>query len=70
MATIPLLMNRPTLWLTVSNFAKKMNRQPITIYKWCESGFIVELGYLLRKDCTGRWSIGIPHKHESYLNFL
>ena len=70
MATMNLPTARPTLWLSLTNFARRMNKHPETVRKWCESGFVVELGYFLRKDCTGHWFIGIPHNHNSYSFFL
>jgi len=56
-------MPEETVWLTVKEFAYRQNRSPVSIWRWCDTGFIIELGYLLHRDITGRILIGIPPAH-------
>lgn len=58
-----------TVWLDVPEFARKQQKARTTIYEWCASGFVVELGYVIRKDVTGHWRIGIPPEHSAYSQF-
>lgn len=58
------------VWLNVNEFAARQNRPTITIYKWVNNGFIVELGFLLRYDWTGHILIGIPRQHNAYAQFV
>lgn len=63
-----------TLWLDVVEFAYRQGRPKITIWKWVQSGFIVELGYLIKRS-RGRGRsgqsirIGIPRNHHDYAFF-
>jgi hypothetical protein len=49
------------LWRTVSEVAREYQKAPITIARWCEDGFILTLGYRLKRDVTGHWLIGTPY---------
>ncbi len=59
-----------TIWLTVKDFAKKQQKRPVTIYRWIETNFVIELGFSINRDCTGHVKIGIPPEHPSYRHFL
>lgn len=61
----------PTIisWLTPEEFAIHQCKTSRQIRRWCQSGFIVELGLLLRRDPTGHWYIGIPSTHSDYGHF-
>lgn len=47
-------------WLSVSDIAREYDRTPTMIRVWCRTGFIITLGYHVRKDHTGHWLIGVP----------
>jgi hypothetical protein len=50
----------PVKWVPLSVIAIEYNRVPAAIRQWCSNGFILELGYSLRKDSTGHWIVGVP----------
>jgi hypothetical protein len=58
-----------TVWLNAREFAAKQNKVKNTIYKWCASGFIIELGFVLSRDATGHYLIGVPKTHPAYQQF-
>ncbi len=58
-----------TVWLDTSEFAKRQLKDVTTVYKWIASGFVVELGYIVHRDSTGHWLIGIPPQHQAYNQF-
>jgi hypothetical protein len=47
-------------WFKPSEIAKQFNKSPMTIRRWCGSGFILTLGYRLRRDVKGQTMIGVP----------
>lgn len=47
-------------WRTVSEVAREYQKAPITILRWCQEGFLLTLGYRLKRDTTGHWLIGCP----------
>lgn len=49
------------VWMPISVVAKEYNRHPESIRRWCENGFLIELGFTIRRDETGHWIVGIPH---------
>ncbi len=57
------------LWLDVREFSRVLMKSQKTIWGWCLSGFIVELGYILEKDPTGHYRIGITPSHPCYTQF-
>ena len=57
------------VWLDTEEFAIRQCKGGSTIRRWCNSGFIVELGFLLRRDPKGYWQIGIPLQHQAYAQF-
>jgi len=58
-----------TVWLDIPEFARKQNKNPETIRRWIVSGFAMELGFVIHRDPTGHWRIGIPRNHQSYPQF-
>jgi hypothetical protein len=40
--------------------AAEYQRTPQMIRNWVRSGFIVEIGFSVRKDITGHYIIGVP----------
>lgn len=50
------------VWVPVSEFAAEFNKTNRTVQKWCASGFVLSLGYRIRRDVTGHWEIGVPQK--------
>ena len=55
---IPVEQDR--VWLPISQVAKEYSRDPESIRRWCLSGFLIELGFAIRRDQTGHWIIGVP----------
>lgn len=69
MITPSMTMNLNVTWLKPSEFAVRQCKRVRTIQLWCKSGFIVELGFILCRDVTGNWLIGVPYHHPSYAQF-
>lgn len=42
-------------WIPVSEVAREYQKTSITIKRWCASGFILRLGYKVKRDPKGRW---------------
>lgn len=53
------------VWVPISSFARVYNRDTETIRRWIISGLIVEIGFSIRKELTGRWLIGVPMSEYS-----
>lgn len=58
------------LWLTASQLATKYNKEAQTIRLWFRDGFFIKRGYLIERDPTGHWRVGIPSDHADYPEFL
>jgi len=58
-----------TTWLDVREFSKKQQKNPVTIRIWCRTGFLVELGFVIERDVTGHWKIGVPESHPAHAQF-
>lgn len=52
--------NEELAWVPITVIAVEYKRSPEFIRRWCVSGFILELGYSLRRDLDGRWLVGVP----------
>jgi hypothetical protein len=48
------------VWLPANAIALEYNRSPRLIRVWCTNGFLIELGYRVRRDETGHWIVGVP----------
>jgi len=44
-----------TEWIPVSKVAREYNKHAMTIKRWCASGFIIHLGFRVRRDPKGQW---------------
>lgn len=44
-----------TQWLPVSVVAREYNKDSKTIKRWCSSGFILRLGFVIKRDPKGHW---------------
>lgn len=65
-------MNRPPIyrrrvtydgdivWVPLSVMAAEYNKAISTMTNWCITGFWIERGYRLRKECRGQWRVGVP----------
>jgi hypothetical protein len=42
-------------WKPVSEVAREYNKSPITLKRWALSGFILKLGFRVKRDPKGRW---------------
>jgi hypothetical protein len=47
-------------WVPVSVIAAEYQRTPQMIRNWVRNGFIVEIGFSVRRDVTGHYIIGVP----------
>ncbi len=57
-------------WLPLTTFAEQYGRHPNSIRQWCRSGFMIELGFYVRKDVTGHWIVGVPSEIRNVLSPL
>jgi len=60
-------MTEEITWVPVAEIAAEYQRTPQMIRNWVKSGFIVEIGFSVRKDITGHYIIGVPT--SEYRNF-
>lgn len=60
-------MTNEITWVPVSVIAAEYQRTPQMIRNWVRSGFIVEIGFSVRRDVTGHFIIGVPT--SEYENF-
>lgn len=44
-----------TEWVPVAEVAREYNKSAMTIKRWCADGFILRLGFRVKKDPKGRW---------------
>jgi len=56
----PKSIDGDVVWLSPTELATEYNKTRITIYRWCSSGFILTLGYRLKREANRRYSIGVP----------
>jgi hypothetical protein len=42
-------------WVPVSEIARRYGKHSVTIKRWCKDGFILHLGFRIRKDPKGQW---------------
>ena len=53
------------IWVSVSELAEEYHKSRKTILNWIYDGFLIQMGYSLRKDPSGYWYIGKPSKPET-----
>jgi len=53
-------MTEEITWVPLSVIAQEYKRDVETIRRWAISGLLVEVGFVVRKDLTGYWSVGVP----------
>lgn len=53
------------VWVTTSEFAQEFRKTNRTVQRWCTAGFVLSLGYRIRRDVTGHWQVGVPHEEYS-----
>lgn len=56
----PLITADGLVWMSPPRLGKLFNKHGDTIRIWCHSGFILTLGYKLKRDPKGHYLIGIP----------
>jgi len=62
-------MTQEITWVPVSVIAAEYQRTPQMIRNWVRSGFIVEIGFSVRRDMTGHFIIGVPtSEYEKFQN--
>ena len=55
---LPPWYDKPTeQWVTVGEFATLWNKHRNTIRQWCESGFLLSIGFSTYQDIRGIWYI-------------
>lgn len=47
-------------WYKLSEIARQFQKSEMTIWNWCNNGFIFTLGYRLRRDVSGHLFVGVP----------
>jgi hypothetical protein len=54
--------------ITVPELSREFGKAPSTIYRWIESGFILSLGYTIRRDFMGNLYLTPPRdaSHASH----
>jgi hypothetical protein len=50
----------PTGWLTIADVARRVGKTRQTVHNWVVSGFILTLGYRVKRDYTGYWLLQPP----------
>jgi len=60
-------MTESLIWLPVSAIACEYQKSPQMIRNWVKSGFIIEIGFSVKRDVTGHFIIGVPY--SLYANF-
>jgi len=62
-------MTETLIWLPISAIAREYQKTPQMIRNWVKSGFILEIGYAVRRDVTGHFIIGVPvHLYANFTN--
>jgi hypothetical protein len=56
----PIVTDGDIVWLPISVVALMYSRSAESIRLWCIEGYIIQLGYRVRRECRGQWRIGIP----------
>lgn len=58
----------PERWVSVKQFARIVNRSPVTVYKWLERKDVLrDFGYKAYQDPTGRWFVQVRQQDLNYL---
>jgi len=52
-----------TLWVSMTEIARLYGKQRMSVYRWCVEGYLIELGYKLKREPKNRWLIGVPPNH-------
>ena len=55
------------VWVPASEVAIEFGRVPRTMRRWCDTGYVLNLGYRIKRDQTGHWLVGVPT--EEYRTF-
>jgi hypothetical protein len=65
---------RELTWIPLSLLALEYQKSKETVRLWIKSGFIVEIGFHVKRDVTGHYIIGVPNNefakfsHPSVVN--
>jgi hypothetical protein len=62
-----IVQDKEVTWIPLSMLAEEYNRSTRLMRQWVQTGFVLELGYAVRRDETGHWIVGVPH--GLYRNF-
>lgn len=54
------------VWVSTREFAQEFRKTNRTVQRWCSAGFVLSLGYRIRRDATGHWEVGIPCTEYSF----
>jgi hypothetical protein len=48
------------VWLPLSAIAREYQKSAKQIRLWARDGLLIEIGFMVRRDPTGHWIIGVP----------
>ena len=54
------MLTDDVVWIRPSEFAREFRKSHRTILYWVSEGFIISLGYRVRRSATGYLEIGVP----------
>ena len=49
------------VWVSAQEFADEYHKSRGTIGNWIETGYILQMGFRLKRDISGFWLIGKPY---------
>lgn len=63
-ASSPAVLPASPPWRTVSDVAREYNKHSVTIKRWCATGFIFRLGFIIKRDPKGQWLLRREHPEQ------
>lgn len=55
------------VWVPASELAHEYGKTRQTIINWCADGFMLSLGFKVRRDPTGHWLVGLSREEHAKL---
>lgn len=53
------------VWVPTGELAHEYGRTQRTIIRWATEGFLLSLGYQLRRDLKGHWLVGVSREEHA-----
>lgn len=53
------------VWVPTGELAHEYGKTPRTIVRWATEGFLLTLGYRIRRDTTGHWLVGVSREEHA-----